>query len=173
LISSLFVIGCGSKSDAAAAAPCTPFDYTKYTPTSTSVSLTTDLAPIIKTSCTTAKTCHGATGVALADNEPQLGLQSGIADMAAAMKVQAALVGVDAKEAPGMKYVVSGDPEHSWIMKKLEGSQNCVTGVTCMKVTGDTVPSACGDRMPSMQDNPLPADQVQKFRDWIKAGAAL
>jgi hypothetical protein len=171
LISSLFVIGCGSKDASSGAAPCTPFDYTKYTPTSTSVSLANDLAPIMKT-CAKAKTCHGATGVSPADNEPQLGPISGfVGDMMGAAKVQMALVGKPSAEAPTMSYVVAGKPEDSWMMKKLEGSQNCVTGVTCTKVAGDMVPSPCGDNMPSMSDALSPED-VQKFRDWIKAGAA-
>jgi hypothetical protein len=172
LISSLLVIGCGSK-DSSAAATCTPFDYTKYTPTSTTVSLTTDIAPIIKTSCSLTKTCHGATAVAAADHEPQLGPTSGfVGDMAGAMKVHTALVGVAAKEAPTLSYVSAGKPEDSWIMKKLEGSQTCVAGVTCVRLPDNTSPSNCGDSMPQMQDA-LPADQVQKVRDWIKAGAAL
>jgi hypothetical protein len=172
LISSLFVFGCGSK-DSSSSAPCTPFDYTKYTPTSTSVSLTTDIAPIIKASCSTLNTCHGSTPSKAAANDPQLGPTSGfVGDMATAMTVHMALVGKPSGEAPTLSYVTAGAPENSWIMKKLEGSQNCVMGVTCTKVAGDAVPSPCGDSMPSMSDA-LPADQVQKFRDWIKAGAAL
>jgi hypothetical protein len=151
------------------AATCEPFDYTKYTPKRTSVSLLTDIAPIIKTSCALAKTCHGSVPTASADADPQLGPVSGIADMATAQKVHDAIVGVAAEEAPSMSEVTPGDPEHSWLMKKLEGSQNCA-GVTCVKILSATSP--CGDLMP-IPDSSLPADQVMQFRDWIKGGAAL
>ena len=50
---------------------------------------------------------------------------------------------VKAKEAPGLNYVTPGDPEHSWLMKKIEGVQAC-TDVACTKIP--EAPSPCGDR---------------------------
>jgi hypothetical protein len=162
--------GSGPQDSGPEAATCAQFDYTKYTPKSTSVSLLTDIAPIIKTSCALTKTCHGSVATVAADADPQLGPISGIADMATAQKVHDAIVGIAAKQAPSMSEVTAGDPEHSWLMKKLEGSQNCA-GVTCTKIPGASSP--CGDLMPPMPATSLPADQVMEFRDWIKGGAAL
>ena len=45
------------------------------------------------------------------------------------MTIRAAIVGVAALEAPALQYVTAGDPENSWLMKKIEGVQAC-TGVT-------------------------------------------
>jgi hypothetical protein len=168
LISSLSVLACGSKDEPAAAA-CDKFDYTKYTPASTALTFTADIYPIIKTSCSLAKTCHGATAAAMGDHNPQMGPIAGTTDPAALKTIHDAIVGVDAAEAPSLKYVKAGDPENSWLMKKVEGVQAC-TGVACVKIPEAT--SACGDSMPSMGDL-IPATDRAKIRDWIKGNATL
>jgi len=167
LISSLSVLACGAKDEPAAA--CNKFDYTKYTPASTALTFTADVYPIVKTSCSLAKTCHGATAAAMGDHDPQLGPIAGTTDPAALKTIHDAIVGVAAKEAPSLQYVKAMDPENSWLMKKVEGVQAC-TGVACTKIP--EAPSACGDSMPQGGDL-IPAAEQSKIRDWIKGGAAL
>jgi len=172
LVSSLFVIGCGSKDEAAPAA-CPKFDYSKYTPASTTLTLTNDLAPIIQLSCATAVTCHGNTATVMATNEPHFGPISAVgpATQADLMAIHDAIVGKPSAELPSMNYVTAGDPDNSWLMKKIEGVNGC-SGFMC-KAGVPKATSPCGDPMPQAPSPPLEAGDVSKFRDWIKSGAKL
>ncbi len=175
LVGCTAIVGCGARvveaADGAALdgavekrePVCSPFDYSAYTPTSASLTLTRDIAPILQTSCALALSCHGT-------NEPHMGAAEMTLDPVAA---RGAVVGVASLEVPGLFYVKAGDPESSWLMKKLEGVQSC-SGFTCVAQPGNDNPaSPCGDRMPQPPSDPLTSDRVQKIRDWIKSGALL
>jgi hypothetical protein len=146
-----------------------PFDYTKYTPASTSLTLTKDIQPLMQVTCA-LKSCHGAgTAAGAADHDPKLGVinQPTAADFAT---IHDALVGKPSAEVTSMNYVTAGDPANSWMMKKIEGANTCGK-FTCATVTGENKP--CGDQMPAPPSDPLSDGDIGKFRDWIKGGATL
>jgi hypothetical protein len=165
LISSLSVLACGAKDEPAAA--CNKFDYATYTAGSTGLTFAKDIYPITQVTCSLAKTCHGSNPAGPGAHEPQLGPIVPATDPAVVMMIRGNIVGVPAKEAPSLQYVKAGDPENSWLMKKVEGVQAC-TGVACMKIAD--APTPCGDSMPQGGDL-IPAGDQAKIRDWIKGGA--
>ena len=63
-----------------------------------------------------------------------------------------ALVDVDSAGSPGNTLVIAGDPDNSYLVRKLEGG-----------------PDIVGDQMPPGGE--LDADRLQLVRDWIEAGA--
>lgn len=65
-----------------------------------------------------------------------------------------ALVDVASEDAPGETLVIAGDPDNSYLVKKLEGADD---------IAGDPMPPPFG----GMSD-----EQIQMVRDWIAAGAA-
>lgn len=100
----------------------------------------TDIAPIIATSCVT---CH------------LTGQEAGNMALVPA-KVRESLVAVPAVGAPGLQRVVPGDPDKSYLVMKLEGTQLEHGGT--------------GARMP-FGNPPLPTEQIAKIRQWIANGA--
>jgi hypothetical protein len=145
------VVSCSSSSSGSSSgATCT-----EYTSTSDlnapSVSMKSDIQPIIDRACTFSS-CHGG-------GSGKLTLVQGDAS-----KSRAALVDVAAPENPSMKLVATGDPKNSWLMKKLDGDV-CLFKDKCTKVDGD-----CGDTMPQSGDI-LAVDERDKFRRWIAQGA--
>lgn len=66
------------------------------------------------------------------------------------------LVNVKSIEATGMMRVVPGKPDDSYLVAKLEGKHIAKGGI--------------GARMP-FGAPPLPQEQIDMIRDWIKAGA--
>jgi hypothetical protein len=63
------------------------------------------------------------------------------------------LVGVASVEVPTLQRVEPGDPDNSYLVRKVEGG-----------------PGITGVQMPRGRD-PLSAEQIQAIRDWIAAGA--
>jgi hypothetical protein len=170
LVSSVFALSCGSKEPAAPA--CPTFDYSKYMPASTTLTLTKDLATIVQTSCATATTCHGNTATVMAANEPHFGpIGPGAATMADLQAIHDAIVGKASAELPSMPYVTAGDPDNSWVMKKIEGVNGCGGFVCTAGVPKAKTP--CGDPMPQAPSPELEPADISKFRDWIKGGAKL
>jgi len=86
--------------------------------------------------------CHTANG-----RTPSGGLNLDVADP------HAALVNVPSKEIPGQRLVVPGDPDASYLVKKLEGT-----------------PGIVGVRMP-FGGPYLSAGQIRIVRRWIELGA--
>jgi hypothetical protein len=130
-------------------------------PASTTVTLANDVIPIFNAAgCTAAAACHAkgtTTPPVLGDVPP--GMTTTPAD------VSANIVGVAAGEVPSMQLVAPGDPEHSYLMRKVE-SDNPGCGLMCTS----SVAGGCATRMPSALP-PLSAMQQGVIRDWIKAGA--
>ncbi len=104
-------------------------------------SFSKDLMPILRTQCAI---CH-LTG----QEQGNLALPPA--------KAYASLVNVKSTEAPALIRVTPGQPDKSYLIAKLEGTQ--------IKAGGK------GARMP-FAGAPLPADKIKLFRDWIAAGAA-
>jgi hypothetical protein len=67
------------------------------------------------------------------------------------------LVSVPSTQAPGVNRVEPGDPDNSYLYRKLLGEQAQVGG--------------SGVRMPAGGAPPLPQDQLDVVRDWILGGA--
>jgi hypothetical protein len=109
-------------------------------PAGTPVTLKTDVQPIFTAQCATAF-CHGT----------PLGGPMSLEDG----KSYGALVGVASTESP-LPRVTGGDSNMSYLIHKLEGTQNSVGGG--------------GDRMPP-GGPPLPQPEIQLIRDWIEQGA--
>ncbi|MFA7555754.1 MAG: hypothetical protein WCY88_16035 [Spongiibacteraceae bacterium] len=110
-----------------------------YSQDAATVSFKSDIVPLLKRRCAT---CH------ITGNEP--GLISLVPKRA-----YANLVGIDSVGS-SMKRVAAGDPEQSYLMHKLLGSQLEVGGV--------------GERMPFMAPA-LTSDKIDKIYRWIEAGA--
>jgi hypothetical protein len=176
LVSSFFVFGCASKDTPAAGASCagTPFDYKTYTaPGTPGRTLTTDIAPILKTSCTLTTACHGSTTATMGQLPHLGGVMVLATDMPTLTAIHDTLVGQPSAQATGLKYVVAGDPENSYLMKKVEGVNACQS-LACVKVDKQSPAlPACGDKMPAAPSDLLDASTQAIIRDWIKDGAKL
>ncbi|MDB4938202.1 MAG: hypothetical protein JWP87_5174 [Labilithrix sp.] len=113
-----------------------------------------DVAPTLVKSCTFSP-CHGSRGAG--NHGVFLGAKSA-EDMAA---VKAALL-APSHSLPSMPYVTPGDPEHSFLLHKLDNSlcgldEQCVGG-------------SCGKSMPDGNDL-LPDASRDAIRRWIAQGA--
>lgn len=67
------------------------------------------------------------------------------------------LVGVASQESPSQFRVLAGDPDASYLVHKIEGTQ----------AVGNRMPDGCPDTQPC-----LDAETIGIIRDWIGAGAA-
>jgi hypothetical protein len=111
------------------------------------VSFSRDVSPLIQDSCE-GFLCHGSMipkgGMRMVEGEEY-----------------DALVEVESQEAPGVMRVKPGDPDHSYMLAKLLGTQESLGGE--------------GDRMPAgeaiQSPDPLPDDQINLIRRWIEEGA--
>ena len=114
-------------------------------PTSSQVSLRTDVIPIFQNNCSTTSTCHGAPS----------GIEIYLAvDASRASDLRARVVGVAADELPTMAFVTAGDPTQSYLMHKLDGDQGS------LHCTGSI---GCGDQMPKSAP-PLDATSRDRIR---------
>ncbi len=140
-----------NSSSGSSGSPCEyapPAGFDALTP---KVTFTADVLPIFGRSCAFT-TCHGSTtgranGVFLGKDGP---------------KVHAAIVNVKGDELPAMPLVTPGDPQESYLMRKMDGSQ-CALDAQC---TG----GSCGSSMPK-GDVPLDVATRDVVRRWIAQGA--
>lgn len=100
----------------------------------------TEIGPLLQANCAT---CH------------LTGAEAGEMSLVPA-KAIASLVNVDAVGAKGLKRVVPGDPDKSYLVMKLEGTQGEHGGI--------------GTQMP-FGAAPLAPAQIARVRQWIKDGA--
>ena len=112
-------------------------------PAADSVTLSGDVQPILTQNCAFAGGCHAGTSPAQNQN-----LSAGLA--------YANLVNVPANEAPGLMRVRPGQPDSSYLVHKIQGTQATVGG--------------SGGRMP-LGGTPLTAAQIARIRAWISLGA--
>ena len=115
------------------------------------VTFTADVLPIFGRSCAFS-TCHGSTtgpanGVFLGKDGP---------------KVIAAIVNIKGDELPTMPFVTPGDPQQSYLMRKMDGSQ-CGLDAQCSG-------ASCQSSMPK-GDVPLDVATRDIVRRWIAQGA--
>lgn len=111
-------------------------------PDDTSPTLSGDVQPILSTNCALSG-CH-------AGASPAMGMNLG------GGQAYANTVGIAAQEVPGMSRIAPGNPDQSYLVHKIQGTQATVQG--------------SGQRMP-LGAAPLTAAQIETIRRWITAGA--
>jgi hypothetical protein len=147
------------------------FDYTNYQAQTAPLTLKNDVLPILARGCALSTSCH-RTGSTF---PPVLGpgfVDGGVVatDMVLAGIMNA--LTAPATEVPDWVRLKKGDPEHSYLMRKLDGSQRCgdLTCVAAPGAPGST--KLCGERMPGGDSaEPLEPEEIKLIRDWIKQGA--
>jgi hypothetical protein len=145
------VVGaCSSEEDAKVCAG----EYTppaSFDPNTPQVTFSRDVFPLFKT-CATTTNCHGTANnenhVFISPNDPRATVPG--------------LVNVPSKKLPSMVYVKPGDPNESFLMKKLDGS-HCALDRKCVGGT-------CGDQMPN-KETQFPVNERDTVRRWIAQGA--
>lgn len=127
---------------------------TKLLPSTAAVTFSKDIAGpngLFNRSCQ-FQTCHGSStapnGLFLADTDLS--------------RLHASIVGVPSQHLPSMPFVTPGDPEKSFLMRKLDNT-HCQLNAQCVK-------SDCGLSMP-YNDTPLDAETRSVVRRWIVEGA--
>jgi hypothetical protein len=122
-----------------------------FDPQNPKVQFARDVLPIFDQSCGFSS-CHGA----------RSGDANGVYLGTDAARVYTGLVGVKASELPSMSFVAAGNPQTSYLMRKMDGTQ-CALDAQC---TGKT----CQSSMPK-GDLALPAQTRDVVRRWIAQGA--
>jgi hypothetical protein len=158
----LSVVSCSSddKPTTTGGGGCTHFDYSHWTAGGT-VNFDTAVAPIFQMNCAQAATCH-TKGSAFPPSLGSLG-----ANVITPADIKAGIVGMKSTEVTSMNYVTAGDPQQSYLMRKIEQTDpGCE--LMCMSPTAD--PMACSRQMPNGGMALSPTDQ-DTIRTWIKLGA--
>jgi hypothetical protein len=137
---------------------CAHFNYATYMASATPVPFDTQVVPLMNLTCALGVACHSMGS----SHPPALG---GTGSTPASIK--AAIVGINSTEVASMKYVVAGDPQNSYLMRKIE-EENPGCGLMCTPPAAS--PMGCSTRMPSLAPALTAAEQTT-FRDWIKQGA--
>ncbi|MDB5217693.1 MAG: hypothetical protein JWO86_5620 [Myxococcaceae bacterium] len=158
LVLGALAVACGSSSDGGtttdSAKTCSPDTTPASELASPAVSFETDVAPILAKSCAFSS-CHGSHGTG---NHGVFLAATGTDGMSA---VKTSLAGAS-HALPSMKYVVPGDVENSFVLRKLDGS---LCGLDAQCVGG-----SCGTSMPEGNDL-LPQASRDLVRKWIAQGA--
>jgi hypothetical protein len=170
------------------------FDYSTFTASPTSVSFNGEVLPIFRTSCALSTSCHGCdptmpggAGCTNGGISPFLGIgtSDGALTPAQVAAIFAQTVGQPAALQssiipggpamvgnPDMKIIAAGDPQHSFMMYKLDGDPNASNlnaEVSCATLTCASTTS-CGQSMPSGGPQ-LDAASLNTIRTWIAQGA--
>jgi hypothetical protein len=143
---------------------CPTFNYTNYNPTM-SPTLKNDIQPILTLSCALASSCHQAGSTHHPNLGPSLMQLDGGKPSDAVMQTMLDELKKMSVEVAGRAIMAPGKPEDSYLMNKIEGTNNC-SGFTCMG------PDKCGVQMPD-PSTPLEKAQIELIRAWIKKGAPL
>ena len=194
--SSLVFAGCSNEDpadpDGGNGGGCTgtncPFNYSSFNGSSPAVSFRTDLmgdqgegpngaGGIFRRSCAFSTTCHGRPTGAKATLYVAPGLLDGTMPYAITQtdidtvlnNPTTGMINVPSKTYPSMMRVKPGDPANSFLMVKIDG---CFEGLSgCMVQPGATSNHPCGDRMPHGSSRPLCEDERDIIRRWIAQGA--
>jgi hypothetical protein len=153
--------GAGGQGDSGA---CPKFDYTNYNPT-LSPTLKNEIQPILTISCSLSSSCH-QTG---SSHPPRLGPSlfqlDGGKPTDAMLQAMIDELKKPSTQAAGRTVAVSGKPEDSYVMNKLDRNSDC-SGFMCMG------PDMCGVPMPQAAPA-LENGQIELIRAWIKKGMAM
>jgi hypothetical protein len=134
-----------------------PAPAPKCDPAPANVSFKNHVQPIFQESCGLTS-CHG--NVTASAELLFLGSDDSPASDSNG-KVYGHIVNVASREAPSTVLVSPGDPDHSFLMRKLDGD---FRGITCG-------PDGCGDSMPQSTQELLPFCTREIIRTWIREGA--
>ena len=152
-----------------AAGCCPPFDYSLWT-RGPLPSFRDDVMPIFTQGCAFSD-CHDErrpkSGLFLGRKPDQEPLNDDeLRDVWHGLRVAAVA-------APAMKLVEPGDPERSFLMRSLDGDQNCL-GLECTFPVGQLNPDAlaCGDPQPRGYER-RPSEEREVIRSYIAWGAPL
>jgi hypothetical protein len=144
---------------------CPKFDYANYNPCA-SPTLKNDIQPIFTNSCALSSSCHQNGS----SHHPNLGLSTmqldGGKPTDAMLTMIMAELNKPSTQVAGKNIVASGKPEDSYLMNKIEGTNNC-SGFVCMG------PDKCGTQMPGPDDAALEKPRVELIRAWIKKGTPM
>jgi hypothetical protein len=143
------------------AAQC--FDYAGFEVDSPVVHFSADVLPILRGSCGVSATCHG--GPTPASPPQHFFGPPNSAGAVSAAQIQAIFSGIvdqPAVEEPDMDVVKTGDPQHSFLLQKVDGlgcpTLQCAAGM------------ACGQPMP-LGGPPLAESVRDVLRRWVGQGA--
>lgn len=128
-------------------------DYTPppgFDATTPKVQFARDVMPVFERSCAFSS-CHG-----------QMNNPNGVYLGSSSKDVYASLVGQKSPELPTMHVVTAGDPNESYLMRKMDGSQ-CV-------FEGKCTDGSCQDSMPK-DESVLDTATRDIVRRWILQGA--
>jgi hypothetical protein len=143
------------------AAQC--FDYTGFDGGSPVVQFSTDVLPIFRSSCGVSSSCHGA---ATPPSAPQhfLGppISGGTVTAAEVKAILGGIVNQPAVEEEDMDVIKAGDPQHSYLLQKVDGL-GCPT-LQCAAA------GECGAPMP-LGGTPLSENARDMIRRWVAQGA--
>lgn len=142
------------------------FQYTGWDGMTPAVTFKADVLPIFRASCSTVMTCHGSE-IPPIPNQHFYGTPTSAGAMSAAQiqEIFAGAVGVSSVDDPDMDVVKVGDPEHSFMMYKLDANPN----VDCSRLTCNASAS-CLPGMPYLLP-PLSLETRDTIRRWIAQGA--
>ncbi|MET0595391.1 MAG: hypothetical protein ABW133_22020 [Polyangiaceae bacterium] len=156
--------GSGGAAGSGDSGACPTFNYTNYNPT-TSPTFKNDIQPIFTLSCALASSCHQNGSTHHPNLGPSLMQLDGGKPTDQMMQTMLEELKKMSVEVAGRAIVAPSKPEDSYLMNKLEGTNNC-SGFTCMG------PDKCGVQMPD-PSTPLEKAQIETVRAWIKKGAPL
>jgi hypothetical protein len=163
------IVACGSEKEEPKANCPTP---------SANVSFEKEVLPVFRRSCGLSSVCHGApTGSSgelylgpkcpLAKDDPTC--MQGAPDMAGRDAIITGFVGRPSKTAAAMNVVTAGDASQSFLMHKMDNTQND-QGLACIQLPNADTPAPCGDSMPQGGDL-LCGGERDIVRGWINQGA--
>jgi hypothetical protein len=146
------------------------FDYSSFDDMTPAVSFKTDVLPILRQSCGLSSSCHSEETPSV-PSQHYYGSPLSAGDLTDT-QIKAIFdqsVGVASIDNPDMKVVAAGDPEHSFLVYKIDGDPNSATGLTCSALTC-AKDKSCGTSMP--QGGPaMDEASKDKIRRWIAQGA--
>lgn len=137
----VFLIGCAGDGTGLDANGL-PFDTAGVGPPTNGSTLSNDVQPIFSSKCAFSG-CHGGTSPQQDQN-----LSTGLA--------YSNVVNVPSMEVPSLVRIRPGQPDSSYLIHKINGTQALVGGF--------------GGRMP-LGDQPLSAIEIQTIREWVQNGA--
>ncbi|HMI83856.1 MAG TPA: hypothetical protein VK550_07160 [Polyangiaceae bacterium] len=143
---------------------CAKFDYTNYMP-SMSPTLKNDIQPIFTISCALSSSCHQAGSSHHPNLGPSIFQLDGGKPNDTILQAMLTELNKPSVEVAGRSIIVSGKPEESYLVNKIEGTNDC-SGFVCMG------PDKCGIRMPD-PSTPLEKNQIELIRAWIKKGLQM
>lgn len=171
----ILVAGASCGDDAATEPKCKsptcPIDYASIDLTTPSVSFETEVMPVFRRSCGLSSVCHGSATKSAAKLYlgPKLSDTTTVVDAGLFQKIIDGISGVASQTAPAIKLVEPSDPEHSFLMLKMDGCQN-TAGLTCTPQPKSKSGAKCGDRMPQ-SGGVLCEEDRDLVRRWIAQGA--